>query len=239
MIRSKKRLRAILLAAVLVLVLAAGMYVSDYYRAEDTALTALESTETISVTVSEEKLVFQPKDPKAGLIFYPGGKVEFTAYAPLMQALAQEDLLCILLKMPLNLAVLDMDAADGLREQYPEVQRWYLGGHSLGGSMAASYLAEETDYEGLLLLASYSTADLSDSGLQVLSIYGTEDGVLNAEKYQQYRANLPETTRELVIYGGNHAQFGNYGAQEGDGQASISDEDQKSLTVDAFSDLLS
>ena len=228
-----------ILPVLLLVVLLAGMaYVGDYYRASDTALAALDSTDGVSVSVTADQVVFRPEVPRAGLIFYPGGKVEFTAYAPLMQALARENVLCILLKMPLNLAVLDMDAAKGLREEYPQVTRWYLGGHSLGGSMAASHIAGETGYEGLLLLASYSTADLTDSGLQVLSIYGTEDGVLNAEKYAGYRSNLPQGTQELVIYGGNHGQFGDYGHQEGDGKASIPAADQWSLTAEAFTGLL-
>ena len=230
-----RRILAVLLSATL---LAAVVYVNDYYRASDTALAALDSTDGVTVSVTADRVVFLPEAPRAGLIFYPGGKVEFTAYAPLMQELAREDVLCILLKMPLNLAVLDMDAAKGLREEYPQVTRWYLGGHSLGGSMAASHIAGETGYEGLLLLASYSTADLTDSDLQVLSIYGTEDGVLNSEKYAQYRSNLPQDTRELVIYGGNHALFGDYGHQEGDGEASIPAADQWSLTAEAFAGLL-
>lgn len=233
--RCLKRLLPLLLLAFF---LAATAYVNDYYRASDTALAALDSTGSVMVSAAADRVVFRPEAPKAGLIFYPGGKVEFTAYAPLMQALAQEDVLCILLKMPLNLAVLDVDAAQGLRAEYPEVSRWYLGGHSLGGSMAASHIAGESGYDGLLLLASYSTADLSESGLQVLSIYGTGDGVLNGEKYQQYRSNLPQGTRELVIYGGNHAQFGSYGLQAGDGDAAISAADQWTLTAEAFSGLL-
>lgn len=233
--RCLKRLLPLLLLAFF---LAGTAYVNDYYRASDTAHAALDSTGSVAVSAAADRVVFRPEAPKAGLIFYPGGKVEFTAYAPLMQALAQEDVLCILLKMPLNLAVLDADAAQGLRAEYPEVSRWYLGGHSLGGSMAASHIAGESGYDGLLLLASYSTADLSESGLQVLSIYGTGDGVLNGEKYQQYRSNLPQDTRELVIHGGNHAQFGSYGLQDGDGDAAISAADQWTLTAEAFSGLL-
>jgi pimeloyl-ACP methyl ester carboxylesterase len=131
--------------------------------------------------------------------------------------------------------VLDMDAAAGIPEQFPEIENWYIGGHSLGGSMAASYLAKHTDvYAGLVLLGSYSTADLSGSELSVLSIYGSEDQVMNREKYAEYRANLPEKTAEVVIPGGNHAQFGDYGEQAGDGKAQISAQEQQQQTVDAI-----
>ena len=132
----------------------------------------------------------------------------------------------------MNLAVLDMNAANGIPEQYPQVERWYIGGHSLGGSMAASHAAKNTDrYEGLVLLASYSTADLSTSGLDVISLYGSEDGVLNMDKYAEYKANLPADMEEHVIDGGCHAGFGSYGAQEGDGVPSITAEEQTDVTV--------
>jgi pimeloyl-ACP methyl ester carboxylesterase len=174
------------------------------------------------VEEGENRMVFAPENPVAGLIFYPGGKVEFTAYAPLMAKLAEQNILCVLLKMPLNLAVLDMDAAAEIPEGFPEVETWYLAGHSLGGSMAASFADKHADgYDGLILLASYSTADLTENGLRVCSLYGDRDGVLNMEKYAQYRSNLPEGTLELVLEGGNHAGFGSYGPQEGDGISTL------------------
>ena len=99
--------------------------------------------------------------------------------------------------------------------------------------MAASYAAKHAEeFEGLVLLAAYSTEDLSDSGLKVLSLYGSEDGVLNREKYEEYRSNLPEDTVEYVIQGGNHAGFGSYGEQEGDGQARVSQGEQIAIMVD-------
>lgn len=165
--------------------------------------------------------------------------MEFTAYAPLMTALAEEDILCVLVKMPFHLAVLDMDAAEGIPAEYPEVERWYLGGHSLGGSMAAGYAAKQPeDYKGLILLAAYSTAGLTDTGLEVLSLYGDQDQVLNRGKYEQYRPNLPESTLETVIEGGNHANFGFYGPQEGDGESTISRQEQQAATVEAVRNLI-
>ena len=138
--------------------------------------------------------------------------------------------------MPANLAVLDMGAAEAHLDEFPDIENWYVGGHSLGGSMAASYAAEHADeLEGLLLLAAYSTEDLTGSGLDVLSIYGSEDGVLNMDKYNEYRPNLPEeTTTEVIIEGGNHAGFGDYGPQDGDGEASLSGEEQQRQTAMAF-----
>ena len=156
-----------------------------------------------------------------------------------MAACAEQGILCILVKMPFNLAVLDVNAADSLREQYPEIERWYIGGHSLGGSMAASYLEKHTeDYEGLILLGSYSTADLSGSGLEVLSIYGSEDKVMNREKYGKNKSNLPDDFTEIIIDGGCHAYFGMYGAQEGDGTPTITNEEQIRLAAGHIAGLM-
>ena len=176
----KKRLwiaLTVVLAAAIALTAACALYLGDYYRADTEALEAFAPAAPV---VSEEwkdgTLIIRPegRDPVAGLIFYPGGKVEHTAYTPLMEALASEGILCVLVEMPFRLAVLDMNAAEGIPEAFPEVERWYLGGHSLGGSMAASYLASHTeDFDGLILLGSYSTADLSGTDLSVLSVYGS------------------------------------------------------------------
>ena len=204
-------------AVLLVLIVVCGSYVSDYYRAENTIGVL---TPSVIVESYDDRMVFIPEAAEAGLIFYPGGKVEFTAYAPLMAELAEENILCVLLKMPLNLAVLDMDAAAGVPEQFPEVETWFLAGHSLGGSMAASFAGSGGDtYAGVILLAAYSTEDLTGTGLKVCSLYGDRDGVLNPEKYRKYRDNLPEDTLELVLEGGNHAGFGSYGPQAGDGES--------------------
>jgi predicted alpha/beta-hydrolase family hydrolase len=144
-----------------------------------------------------------------------------------MRELAENGVLCVVPEMPGNLAVLNPKAAKGIPEQYPEITEWYLGGHSLGGSMAAVFAADHAeDYEGLILLAAYSTVDLRESDLRVLSIYGSEDGVLNFESYHDNRDNLPESTEEVVLNGGNHACFGSYGLQDGDSAARISPEKQ-------------
>lgn len=211
-------------------ILAAGIYVSDSYEAAPEAQALLESGGSGRVQIFQEDdrlIVAAPKEPAAGLILYPGGKVAPEAYVPLTDALAQQGILCVLVKMPCNLAVFDADAADGIAEQFPEIKRWYIGGHSLGGAMAASYAAGHAEkLEGLLLLAAYSTEDLGGTDLRALSLYGSEDGVLNREKYGECRKNLPADTQENVIEGGCHAYFGMYGEQEGDGKALIAPKEQ-------------
>jgi len=156
-----------------------------------------------------------------------------------MKACADKGILCVLIEMPFNLAVLDMNAAEGIMSRYPEIENWYIGGHSLGGSMAASYLSKNVDeFEGLILLGSYSTADLSGTDLDVLSIYGSEDKVMNYEKYTNNKTNLPKDFTEVVIDGGCHAGFGMYGAQDGDGIPIISNEEQIRLTAEKISELV-
>ena len=236
--KRKRKILIITASVVLVLAIVVGacaIYLGDYYRADDEAIGAFLPQGTTWKEESDGTIVFEPEGATKGFIFYPIGKVEYTAYIPLMQACAEEGILCVLLKMPFNLAVLDVNAADGIQKEYPEIEDWYIGGHSLGGSMAASYLADhEKDYEGLILLGSYSTADLSDTDLAVLSVFGSEDQVMNREKYDENKANLPDSFTETVIEGGCHAYFGMYGAQEGDGTPTITNEEQIRLTIESI-----
>lgn len=229
--KGKKR-KQIVLSTVMILIIAVfgvcAWYVNDYYRADKEAIERFGAERRISGEVlDDETMIFAPEEADTGFIFYPGGKVEYTAYIPLMQECAEQGIFCALVEMPFNLAVLNMNAADGIPEQYPQIAEWYIGGHSLGGSMAAAYLEKNADeYEGLVLLGSYATADLSDTDLQVLSIYGSEDKVLNYENYEKYKTNLPEDYQEVIIEGGCHAYFGMYGAQDGDGTPAITNEEQ-------------
>lgn len=181
----------------------------------------------MSQSVSEQTLgsgdvIFDPGNAKTGLIFYPGGKVEYTAYIPLMRELAANGIFCALCKMPLGLAVFDPHAADDVREEFPQIIHWYIGGHSLGGAMAASELSKHREtYDGLILLGAYSTEDLSNDQIMVLSLYGSENHVMNWDKYEKNKRNLPSDLHEVVIEGGCHAGFGMYGAQSGDGEPTI------------------
>ena len=244
----KKKLLAITIVLLTAAAAACGIYINDYYNAETEALECVAQPAG-DVTVAEEdgKVIFVPDKVEGGMIFYPGGKVEYESYAPLMNACAERGILCVLVEMPANLAVLDMDAADGIiqqineeyGEEHGEIDSWYMAGHSLGGSMAASYIAEnQEDFAGLILLAAYSTADISDTDLEVLSIYGEKDKVLNMEKYEEYRINLPEDMNELIIEGGCHAYFGKYGMQDGDGEPEITQDQQIEITADAVASLI-
>ena len=208
--RKRLKILFVLFAVILFSSVGFGVYVADCYPAAPVAIEAAGQAEP-----GEGILVFHADEPVAGLIFYPGGKVAYESYAPLMSELSQRGILCVLIHMPCNLAVLDVDAAKDIPEQFPEIRHWYIGGHSLGGAMAASYAAKHPDdFDGIVLLAAYSTADLTQSGLQIVQIYGTEDGVMNRASYEKYASNLPEGSMEIILEGGNHAGFGAYGPQK-------------------------
>lgn len=207
------------------------------YDPDAAASAAMESTKYVTVKEEMDYIAFEPAGGfyNKGIIFYPGGMVEAEAYAPLMHAVAEEGYLCVIVKMPMELAVLDADKANVVRNDYGNVADWYLGGHSLGGAMASAYAYENAgQIRGVILLAAYSADDISNQKLDVLSIYGTEDKVLNMQNYEKYRNNLPADMTETVIEGGNHAYFGNYGEQSDDGEAGITAEEQQRLTKEAI-----
>lgn len=207
------------------------IYTGVYYHAGESAKAALESDRIVTVSQTDYGWFFDGPSENNAFIFYPGAKVEETAYAPLMHMLAAEGMDVCLVKMPFRLAFFGMNKASDLMEMY-DYENWYIGGHSLGGAMAANYAADHGDsMTGLILFAAYPTKKLADSLLEI-SIYGSEDGVLNMEKVEAGKAYAPDEYLEYVIPGGNHAQFGDYGEQRGDGEAYISGEEQQSLAVD-------
>lgn len=196
------------------------LYVSDYYRAD------ASMTET-TVRLENNLTILSPSvSGDTGLIFYPGGKVDHRAYLPLLEQLSQNGITCVLVEMPFHLAVFDADAADDVFSVLPDIQNWYIGGHSLGGAMAGSYASGHTEnIRGLILLGSYLYGDFPKE--QSLTIYGSEDKVLD-------RSKITYTENVVQIEGGNHAQFGCYGPQKGDGTASITAGEQQAQTVEAI-----
>jgi hypothetical protein len=227
-----KKARVLLIVCFLsaLLLLGTAFYTQTYYHADEAAIEALSSDELVNVSQTDYGWFFDGPSEEDAFIFYPGGKVEETAYAPLLRRLAEEGVDVMLVSMPARLAILDVDAAEKVLAEY-EYEHWYIGGHSLGGASSALYASENEDkFDGIILLGAFSTKPLEDE--RVLFIYGSEDQVLNMEKFINNRANVPENAEEYVIEGGNHAQFGSYGVQQGDGSATISGEEQVEITVD-------
>jgi len=240
----KFKFRYLLIGLATILLLAVAGFVvwaANPLGPEERALVALEAGDNVTVNVGDF-IVFQPTDvnPDTGFIFYPGGRVDYRSYAPALHEIAAQGYLVALVRAPLNLMVFDPNKAADVFPLFPQIEHWAVGGHSLGGAMAANYLYTHPDAgEGLVLWASYpaDNNDLSASGLKVLSIYGTLD-MAGMEKFDVSRALLPAETTWVVIDGGNHAQFGDYGLQPGDNRATISTDDQQAQIVTATVDFL-
>lgn len=188
--------------------------------------------------LTDGSVAFVAHEPVAGMVFYPGGNVEPEAYAPLLTLCARAGVTAVLVRPPLRFALLDIDAASDAMAEFPDIDRWLLAGHSLGGVAACEHLAQHADsYDAIVLLASFPNADLRAYTGTVLQLVGTEDGILSRGAYDEARELLPEGAREQAIEGGNHAQFGNYGEQKGDGAARISREEQQTETAAAIANL--
>lgn len=214
----------------LILAVTAGffVYVSEYYRADAAAQDLMDDP---SVRIgSDHVVVTADGSSDTALIFYPGAKVEYTAYLPILKEItARSGMSSFLVKMPFNLAIFDQDAADDIMEEYPAVSHWYVGGHSMGGAMASDYASNNPEkVQGLVLLGAYLYGSYPED--RTLTVYGDLNTSV-AEKVD-YSENV------IVIEGGNHAQFGNYGRQRGDPEATVSVREQQSITADAVADFL-
>ena len=237
------RVLAIILGLLVILMAGFVIWGSTPAKPMPEALMALQPDTQVTITEGDW-LIFQPADrqPETGFIFYPGGRVDARAYAPSARQIAAQGYLVVIVPMPLNLAVLDPGAAADVITAYPEVQHWAVGGHSLGGAMAANFARHNPDkIQGLVLWAAYpaSSDDLSVSSLRVISIYATLDGLSTGEKIAASRTLLPQTTIWTSIEGGNHAQFGWYGEQAGDNAATISRSEQQAQVIQATTQFLS
>jgi hypothetical protein len=237
--RRKRTLKIVLIAVAVALVVAAAGFFAwtrvAGYAASPEAAALAETAKT-----PQGWYTFKPAQPTdTGFIFYPGGLVDPAAYTPLMKQVSEHGIMTVIVPMPLDLAVFGASRANDVIAAYPDIEHWIIGGHSLGGSMAAGFVKDDpTAVEGLVLLASYpaDSADLSGLPIEVVSVYGTEDGVAG-DKPAASMSRLPPDTELVVIDGGNHAQFGDYGVQRGDGVASISREEQQRLTAAAIAGL--
>ncbi len=232
--RKTKKIAGVIVGISLVLaamcVIALFVYTSDFYRSE---VTIEEFAQNTVCTVEEfsEGIFVDGSGSSEAVIFYPGAKVEYTAYLPLCAKLAEQGVDCFLVEMPFHLAIFGMNKAGKIMDDY-SYENWYLAGHSLGGAFGANYVADHVeDFAGLIMLAAYPTKPLVSEDLKVISIYGNKDTVLNKENLEAGKEFVPEHYTEIGLGGANHAGFGNYGPQEGDGEATMEREKQQDMTV--------
>lgn len=220
-----KKIMMTLVSLVLMMVAVFVIYASDYYKADEIAISYYENDQ--SLIIEHSSIIIPSKNQSSSaFIFYPGAKVEFSAYLPLLEKLNEEtDRMVVLVKMPLNFAFLNINAADKIINQYPEIESWTIIGHSLGGAMASLYAEKHQDImDGLIVLGAYVYGDYPIE--KSLTIYGSLN--TSVKEKLSYEENI------VVIEGGNHALFGNYGFQKGDKMANITSEDQQQQTVDAI-----
>lgn len=204
------------------------IYLNTYYKADDYALAVLNNHP--SIELSDNLTILKPSyATDKALIFYPGAKVEHTAYLPLLEKIQKQGMMVILVEMPFNMAIFDANAAEDIMTQFPDIKEWYMAGHSMGGAMASKYASENEDkIQGLILLGAYVYGDYPPS--KALTVYGTFND--NLEEYIDYEDNI------VIIEGGNHAQFGNYGPQKGDPPATITAEEQQNIAVEAIKNFI-
>jgi hypothetical protein len=240
----RRRYKILIIVLLVVLVIFTGFIV----WAETTpspmkqAINALKSDSNVTV-INGQWLTFKPTNANysTGLIIYPGGRVDYRSYAPLAHAIANEGYLTVIVPMPLNLAVFGANAANDVIASHPEITSWAIGGHSLGGTMAAQFAYQNpSKIEGLVLWAAYPASgnNMSSYNLQVTTIHGSNDGLVSNAQIQSSLEMVPPTTVYVEIQGGNHAQFGYYGDQSGDNPGTITREAQQSQTLSATVELL-
>jgi pimeloyl-ACP methyl ester carboxylesterase len=246
---TKKILLSLLVIVLLIVGSGAVTYevLNSRNQARPEAVAALQSGDEVTVSRDDGQdwYVFTPTGatPTTGLIIYPGGFVDPVAYAPIAQAIAAQGYLVVLDPMPLNLAVTAAESAGAIIAAHPEITAWAIGGHSLGGAMAAEYAADNPGaVGGLALWAAYPAAntDLSAQDIAVVSIYGDADGVAAVEDVLGAAERLPPDTLFVAIPGGNHTQFGAYGEelQQGDNPAGIDRAGQQAAIVAATVQML-
>jgi dienelactone hydrolase len=232
--------------ALSVLTFAFVLWAGDIEAANEIALSAMNSDSRVYVSGENGWVVFHPADalrPETGFIFYPGGKVDYRAYAPVLKSIAAQGYFVVLVPEPLNLALFNVNAGAAVQSKYPEVANWFVGGHSLGGVAASMYVRGRENIRGLVLWAATPADDsLRGQDIAVLSVYGTLDGLFPEARVDESRRLLPDDAIFFGIEGGNHSQFGSYGLQEGDLEAAIPPEGQwdqtASVTVEFFEGVL-
>jgi dienelactone hydrolase len=216
------------LALLTVLVLAGVVFVLYFgafaHHAPPAVEEAVRADPNVTVETAYGGYVVRDADPgpeTLGIVFYPGGRVAPDAYLPSAAAIAtRANATVVVPGMPLNLAVFDPTRADSVVAGEPQVSRWVVGGHSLGGAMACRYAADSERVDGLVLVGAY--CDRPVRGMPGLAVVGTRDAVLDRERFAATEGNLPTPRRVVFVEGMNHSQAGWYTGQRGGQPATVS-----------------
>ena len=242
-----KKILTIILITILVILIGGFAFMYNFgmnaYDLLKTVDQAMLNSDAVEVTENEDQnwIIFTPTEvePEALFVYYPGARVPTNAYAPLLHEIAAQGIQIVTPYMPLNFAIFGQKEASDVFEAYPDFEINIVGGHSLGGAMAQFYVFDNQDtVDSLILLGSYGTegSSLAESDIAVFSIYGSqESGALEMEASDVL---YPQDAQFYVIEGGNHAQFGDYGLQSGDGIAEISRAEQQAIAAQQISEFI-
>ncbi|EYE87432.1 hypothetical protein Q428_13390 [Fervidicella metallireducens AeB] len=240
-----KKTKKILTTVVTILIIFAAVFLvwaNQSYKPNFNVEDFIKSNDRVTIQI-DKNIVINPKDKKVekGFIFYPGGKVDPKAYIPIASKISEEGYRVVITPMPLNLAIFNKNKADNVIKENRDIKVWAIGGHSLGGVMAADYAFNHTDnIKGLILLASYpqDKNNFTGKNIKTLSLWGSEDKVAKLDKVKSAKNILPSDAVFYEIKGGNHGQFGSYGKQKGDGEAKITEEEQQKISAEYIVKLL-
>ncbi len=230
----RKYLMTITVVITVIIAIAVTIFINDYYRALPEAISMANKMEK-----ADGDLFFRG-DSKTGLIIYPGGKVDEKAYSVLAKGLNEHGYTVAIAKAPLHLSIFNSNLAKPIIEANPQIDGWVIIGHSLGGTSASIYAEKHPEkIKGLVFLGSYPYKDLSKQNIFALSITGSNDHILDKAKAEKANEYYPANTRSEIIQGGNHAGFGNYGTQKGDGASEITVQEQQTQTINLILECLS
>lgn len=235
-----KNISKVVIAVVLIALVGSLAWLLNAYEPQDVARENLVSSNEVKV-VEGDITEFIPKDvvSHTGVIIYPGARIDVKAYAPLANRLAQNGYKVFAVDMPFNMAIFSSHKADKVIDENKDIENWVIVGHSLGGAMATNAIETNSKIKGIVYLASYPSGDkIKETGAEVLTIWGSKDGVINFENLIKAKENLPKDTEYVEIEGGNHSSFGDYGLQKGDAKAIISEEEQLNITVESICDFI-
>lgn len=228
-----KKIILIFIVIILTISFSIALYFGNYYKSN------IEKIDDTSVVITEydDYYFFDDSGNKNALIFYQGAKIDELAYLELLNKIAENGIDCFLLKMPFNFALLNVNKANIIINEYD--YNFYVGGHSFGGAISCIYAKNNSNkIKGVVLLAAFSNKDLSNSDLRILSVLASRDNILKSERYQSALPNMPKDFIEITIDGGNHSYFGTYGLQKGDNEASITNQEQIEIVCKLIADFI-